>query len=478
MSINNTAVNKGIPGYVWAISFVAALGGFLFGFETGVVSGLIDAIRAKYELIPASEGFFVSAAVLGCIVGAPCAGFLADRFGRKKVLFLSGVLFFLSGLGCGYPINFAALVIFRALGGIGVGIASVVAPLYISEIAPTKIRGRLVVLFQLAVVFGLFSSYASNALIDLCSKRFADLFTLPALSFIFVEESWRAMFLALCIPAAIYSILSFFIPESPRWSLLRGQPETAKRVLDKFLGPEDAAREMEEIRNSCRMEQGRFAELFESGVRFRLLIAAVLMFFSQVTGVNVIMYFGKEVFTESGFSSDFSFWLQVIVGVANIGFTFLAIAKIDQWGRKTLLKIGTVSLLAILLLLTILFSTKPYWTGNTAVLWLLPVLIVFFIAAFAMSWGAVPWVVVSEIFPNRIRGRAASIGTMVIWISCFLVVQTFPMLKEFGAEICFGLYSFFMVLALVFVCRFMPETKGRSLEEIEGELYAATDSKK
>ena len=453
------------------MTLVAAIGGFLFGFDTGVVSGLIEPIQVRYGLTPFGEGWFTSSVLVGCILGASMAGIVADAFGRKIVLLVSGVLFFVSALGCGYPPGFTGLVIFRLIGGIGVGIASMVAPLYISEISPPRYRGRLVSIFQLAIVFGVAASYASNALIHSVPPQFPGLFTAEPLAFVFVEQNWRGMFLMGCFPALAFFFLTFFIPESPRWWAAQGRKDKAMTTLATLLGEEEADLEMQDIENVLQQETGTFAELFGSRLRFGLVVAVLLMFFSQVTGINVIIYYGNEVGKEAGFSKGFSFAFQTIIGFVNIVFTFLALWKIDQWGRKTLLKIGTAIILCALTSVASLFFLKAHGYVTTAFLVLFPILVVTFVGTFAMSWGPVPWVVVSEIFPARIRGRAASIGTTVIWISCFLVIQTFPMIKSFGPEFCFAIYAAFMIPAMLFVWFYMPETKGRSLEELERELY-------
>ena len=456
------------------ITAVAALGGFLFGFDTGVVSGLNESIKAYFALDTIWEGFFVSSMTIGCIIGAAIAGFASDALGRKLVLLLSGMLFFISALGCGFPPNFIGLIIFRFIGGIGCGVASMVAPLYISEISPPTIRGRLVTLFQLAIVFGIFAAYASNALIRTLPEYFSGLADIPGISFIFVHENWRGMFLMECIPAALYFFAIFAVPESPRWWAGKNQPAKALTTLEKLFGRNEAEREMQAINEVLTMETGRFSEIFTPKYRKGLVIAILLMFFSQVTGINVIMYFGNQVFEKAGYSESFSYWLQVFVGLANIGFTVFALWKIDQWGRKPLLKIGTISIFITLVLIGILFALQSHGIGGVLLLNTLPVLIVLFIASFAMSWGPIPWVVVSEIFPTRIRGRAASIGTMTIWISCFLVVQTFPWLREKAPELSFAIYAGCMIPAMIFIWRYLPETKGRSLEELEKELYTQT----
>ena len=460
--------------YLMVITAVAALGGFLFGFDTGVVSGLNEKVREYFTLNAVQEGFFVSSVTIGCIIGAALAGFASDAFGRKSVLLLSGILFFVSILGCGFPPNFAGLILFRWIGGVGVGVASMVAPLYISEIAPPSIRGRLVTLFQMAIVIGIFAAYASNAMIRSLENLLPVNLGIPGVHWIFVDEYWRGMFLMGCIPAALYFVALFFVPESPRWWAGKNRNDKALHTLEKLFGREEAEREMREIHAVLAEGTGRFAEVFSAKYRFGLMIGILLMFFSQVTGINVIMYFGNQVFKEAGYSDSFSYLLQTIVGLANITFTLFALWKIDQWGRKPLLQIGTMFIFVTLALIGVLFALKSHNIGEGVLLYFLPILIVLFIASFAMSWGPIPWVVVSEIFPTRIRGRAASLGTMTIWISCFLVVQTFPLLREQAPELSFAIYAGLMIPALIFVWRYLPETKGRSLEELETYLYSST----
>ena len=460
--------------YLIIITAVAALGGFLFGFDTGVVSGLNKSVKAYFSLEDAHrEGFFVSSVTIGCILGAALAGLASDMLGRKKVLLFSGILFVVSALGCGFPPGFGGLIAFRFIGGFGVGVASMVAPLYISEIAPPSIRGRLVTLFQLAIVIGIFAAYASNAMIWSLQDILPKDSEIPVISRIFVNENWRGMFLMGCLPATLYFLAVFFVPESPRWWAGKNRDDKAMQTLEKLFGREEAEREMREIHTALAEETGRFSEVFSPKYRFGLLIAVLLMFFSQVTGINVIMYFGKQVFKEAGYSDQFSFLLQTFVGLANIIFTLFALWKIDQWGRKPLLKLGTMSIFISLTLIGVLFALKSHGIAESVLLYLLPILIVLFIASFAMSWGPIPWVVVSEIFPTRIRGRAASIGTMTIWISCFLVVQTSPWLREKSPELSFAIYAGLMIPALIFVWRYLPETKGKSLEDLEKYLYSS-----
>ncbi len=456
---------------LFIICGVAALGGLLFGFDTGVVSGLISSVRTQFALTPFWEGWFVSSVLVGCMIGAGLAGVAADAWGRKTVLLVSAVFFFLTAYGCGYATTYLQLILFRFIGGIGVGVASMAAPLYISEMSPPKIRGRFIALFQLAVVCGIFASYASNALIHHLPGKYPSLFAAESLAYVFVAESWRGMFLTGCVPALAFFLLLLFVPESPRWWAAKGNDAKGRKILEKLLGPTEAEREMNEIRTVLAGESGKFSELFGSRLRFGFLVGVLLMFFSQVTGINVIMYFGNQVFEEAGFSAGFSFWLQAIVGFANIAFTGLAIATIDSWGRKPLLKTGTCLIFVILTAMSVLFFLKSRFDAASLLLAVLPVLNVLFVAAFAMSWGPIPWVVVAEIFPTRIRGRAASVGTLTIWASCFLVVQTFPLLKNIAPEICFAIYAGFMIPALFFAWKFMPETKGKTLEEIETELY-------
>jgi len=459
--------------YLILITAVAALGGFLFGFDTGVVSGLNESVKAYFRIDDAGmEGFFVSCVTIGCILGAALAGYASDMLGRKIVLLFSGFLLLISALGCGFPPSFTGLIAFRFIGGVGVGIASMVAPLYISEISPPSIRGRLVTLFQLAIVIGIFAAYASNALIWNFSCVFAESSEIPLISRIFVNENWRGMFLMGCIPSALYFLAIFFVPESPRWWAGKNRDDKAMQTLEKLFGHEEAQRGMQEIRAVLGEESGRFSEIFSRKYRFGLMIGVSLMFFSQVTGINVIMYFGNQVFGEAGYSTTFSYLLQTFVGLGNIAFTLFAVWKIDQWGRKPLLKLGTLMIFITLALIGVLFALKSRGIGEDVLLYLLPGLIVVFIASFAMSWGPIPWVVVSEIFPTRIRGRAASLGTTTIWISCFLVVQTFPWLKAKAPELSFAIYAGMMIPAMVFVWRYLPETKGRSLEELEKYLYS------
>ena len=464
--------NQANFAYLLTITLVTALGGILFGFDTGVVSGLTESVKAQFSLSEMMQGWFTSSIIIGCMIGAGISGFSSDAFGRKGVMIAAAVMFFVSAWGCGFAYGFYDLFAYRFLGGIGVGIASMVAPLYISEISPSHLRGRLVAVFQLAIVSGLFLSYLSNAMVRVAPEFIPSLFTGKTMGFLFVQENWRGMFLVECLPAAVYFFALFFVPESPRWWVAKGREDKANGILTKLFGQNAAENEIRNIKDVIGQNAGSFSELFSKKLLKGLRIAVVLMFLSQVTGINAVMYYGVSVFKGAGFAEETAFWLQVLIGVTNIVFTFVAIGLVDHWGRKPLLKIGTTAIFIALTLVSLIVWTKSPESTSVLPMMLILLLNMIFIAAFAMSWGAIPWVIVAEIFPTRIRGRASSVGTFTIWFSCFLVVQMFPIMNaKIGIGGCYAIFAAFMFMALIFVWFYLPETKGRSLEQIESELY-------
>ncbi|MGL6196115.1 MAG: sugar porter family MFS transporter, partial [Thermoguttaceae bacterium] len=367
--------------FLFITCLVAALGGFLFGFDTGVVSGTTESLEKLYNLTPVTKGWFVGSALWGCVLGALLAGTLADKFGRKPVLVLASILFFISAVGCGFPPNYPLLVVARFVGGLGVGVASMIAPLYISEIAPANHRGRLVAIFQFAIVIGLSLSYYSNALILTISTNYPETAQKLGLSLILVEQNWRGMFLAETIPALLFFFSIFLIPESPRFLAKIGKWEKTLDIMKKIHGTQTAEKEVAEIKNSLNEETGKISELFGK-YKFGLLIAVLLMFFSQFTGINVIMYYGPEVFKAAGFSESFSFWIQSIVGTANIVFTVIALWKVDSLGRKPLMIIGTACVFTILAFVAILFAMQGIVSPKIIQI-CMPIFVVLFVAAFA-----------------------------------------------------------------------------------------------
>lgn len=441
-------INK---GYVYKATIVAAVGGLLFGYDTAVVAGAIGFIQMKYSLSPEMMGWVASCALVGCIVGALFAGKLSDVYGRKKVLILSAILFAVSSIGIAIPLSLDWFIFFRLIGGLGIGIASILAPMYISEIAPANIRGELVSINQLGIVSGILLIYFVNYFIAGLRDEAWN-----------ISTGWRWMFGSGAIPSVIFLILLFFVPESPRWLSQKSKWEEAGSILTKINGSEKAEKELKEIKQSLAMEQSSFADILKPGVRKSLLIGIVLCIFSQVTGINAIMYYAPEIFKSTGDASSSALMQTVLVGVINLLFTLVAIKYVDKWGRRTLLLIGAGGMAVCLAIVGSAFHF------GFAQGYLVLIAILAYISFFAISLGPLAFVVISEIFSNKNRGMAMSACVFFLWVSVYVVSQTFPMLlASIGSAFTFWIYMVMSICAFVFVLKFIPETKGKSLEEIE-----------
>ena len=436
--------------YVIIISVIAAIGGLLFGYDTAVIAGAIGSIQTIFDLSPALTGWAASSAIWGCMIGVIFAGFLSDKFGRKKVLILSAILFFISAVGSSIPNNLTQFVLARLIGGVGVGIASMLSPMYISEIAPAKIRGTLVTLYQLAIVIGINLVYYINLQIASSGDAQWNL-----------DIGWRIMLASEVIPALLFFIMLFFIPESPRWLASKGKIDSAKAIIEKINGQNKSAELLNEIQDSFKEEKGSILVLFTSGLRMAIVVGMFLAFFSQITGINAIIYYAPEIFKNIGFGADSAMFQTVIIGTVNTIFTFVAIAFIDKYGRRTLLLWGISGMIICLggvgLMFHIELSSGP---------WLL-LFILGFIASFAMSLGPIPWVLISEIFPTKFRGVAMSISILMVWIGVVLITQLTPILLEgIGGAFTFWIFMFNAIILIIFTYNMIPETKGKTLEEI------------
>ena len=481
--------------YLLLLVCSAALGGLLFGYDTAVVSGAEGLLQKHFALDNLQTGWAASCVLVGCLVGALIAGPLADWGGRKKILFSCAVLFTLSAIGCAIPEKLNALglkflaeafgglvafigsalglricsndpvfnqyVLMRFLGGLGIGISSMVAPTYLAEIAPERIRGRLVAGYQMAIVTGIFAVFFVNRMIlGQGDAQWAE------------AMGWRWMFGVGVVPAALLAVISLITAESPRWLIIRNRPDEASAIIARISGRERAAVEIAAIRESLKDEQGGIAELFN--FKMALFIAVTLALCSQFCGINAIMYYGPRIFEDSGATQAQAHLFQVIIGAVNIIFTVLSMWLVDRLGRKKLIGFGSLVQCLAQLALVALFVfvvTKggdgklhlPPWA-----LWGMLGGVLTFIAAFAIGNGAVCWIIISEIFPNRIRGLAAAIATAAIWGGCFLLSQLFPwMLANIGPAIIFALFAGVSLFGSLFVYFLVPETKGRTLEEIE-----------
>ncbi|WP_207535375.1 sugar porter family MFS transporter [Desertivirga arenae] len=453
-------MEKKSNAYLYLICAVAALGGFLFGFDTAVISGTVTLVKNDFNLNAVSEGWFVSCALLGCIAGVMLSGRLSDKYGRKPVLLISAILFLASSIGCMLTGSFSTLIIFRLVGGVGIGVASMVSPLYISEFAPPKYRGMRVTLYQLALTIGIVIAYFSNAyLVEHASSNLPN----AAFNRIFSTEVWRAMLGLGAVPAAVFLLCIFLVPESPRWLLLKGQRQEAADILIRVNGKQIAEAEVLEFDLSQDEDRNEsLSELFKPVYRKALWIGLLLPFLSQICGINAVIYYGPRILEEAGFTLNSALGGQVTIGLVNVVFTFVAIFTVDKWGRRPLLYVGIAGAVLSLILIGGLFALNII-SGP----WIL-IFILAFIACFAFSFGPVCWVVIGEIFPNAIRGKSMALATLSLWIGNFIVGQLTPvMLEGVGASWTFWLFALCCSPALWLTWKLIPETKGKSLEYIE-----------
>lgn len=449
---------------ILTITLVASLGGFLFGFDMAVISGVLPFLHKQFSLSAFQEGWFVSSALVGCIVGVAFSGELSDRLGRKKPLLISAIFFLLSALGCAFMPSMFWLIAFRFLGGVGIGLASNIVPLYISEIAPAKSRGRLITYYQFALTFGILVAYLTNAGLVNYAMAHPVVGDSNWFNYIFSEQVWRGMLILGAAPALLFLIGLFLVPESPRWLMRQGRTGEATAVLQKISSQEGLENEVAQLHTSGKTAEVSYKELFSPRWRKALLIGMLLPLFSQFSGINAIIYYGPSILSNAGKSLSNSLLSQVIFGVANMVFTLIAIWKVDSWGRRPLYLYGTAGAAISLCLTGICFAT-----GATTSIWLL-VCVLSFLACFAFSIGPLKFVVAAEIFPNKIRGRAMAISIMVMWIADTIVGQLTPvLLKGIGTAATFWTFAAFCVIAFITVYKLLPETKGKSLEQIESD---------
>lgn len=433
--------------YVYAISLVAAISGFLFGFDIAVINGAIIFLREQFRLTEFQTEIAASSLLVGCVAGASIAGVLSDRFGRRKILIVSALLFAVSSAGAALPRNLPEFTVARFLGGVAIGVASVLAPLYIAELAPPQIRGRLVSLNQMAIVTGILAAYSVN-------------WALASLG----PSSWRWMFASAAVPSLLFFAALLFVPESPRFLTEQSMPEKALAILERIGGREHAEAELQQIQEAIGQETGSMRELLRPGLRTALIIAVVLAVLQQITGINTVLFYGSIIFKEHAKwgSESAAIAANVIVGVINFLATIVALWAIDKVGRRTLLMVsaGGMGIAEILLGAAFLFQPPP---GGFII-----GVVLFCVASFAVGMGPGVWVVMSELFPTRIRGRAMSVATISLWVACVALTLTFlSLVKAIGASGAFWLYASMCITTVVFVWRVTPETKGKTLEEIE-----------
>ena len=453
-------------GYVWLISSVAAMGGLLFGWDWVVIGGAKPFFQRYFELTSETQiGWANSCALIGCLVGSLMAGAMSDKFGRKRLLILAALLFAVTSLGNALANNFTLFIAWRILGGVGIGLASGLSPMYISEVAPAQMRGKLVSINQLTIVVGiLFAQYLNWFIVRDLPQGATDEFIKTSW---FGQSAWRWMFGLTAVPSVLFLLGMFLVPESPRWLAKNGKTDKAKAILEKIGGRAYADAAVGEINSTLSKEEiqrVRFADLLEPKLRKVLLLGVVLAVFQQWCGINVIFNYAEEIFKAAGY--DISSVLSNIAwtGSVNLVFTFVALGTVDRLGRRPLMLFGAAGL-------ALIYEAMGYCYANAV--HGLPVLLLVLsaIGCYAMSLAPVTWVVISEIFPNRIRGAAMSVAVSALWIACFILTFTFPILNaKLGSSGTFWLYGVICLLGLVFIFFKLPETKNKSLEQIEREL--------
>jgi SP family xylose:H+ symportor-like MFS transporter len=469
-----------INPYVLLLTLIATLGGLLFGYDTAVINGAVDSLKVYFidprfsDLANPAQanaansllGFVVSSALIGCIIGGLIGGWVSTNVGRKRGLIIAAVLFLISALGASAPeFPFAAIgqggpgymgnfVFYRILGGIGVGLASMLSPMYIAEIAPPKVRGNLVAWNQFAIIFGMLVIYFVNYGISKSGSGDAWLNVI----------GWRYMFLSGAIPAVLFLLLLFFVPETPRFLMLKGNEAGARAVLAKLVTKEEGERELSEIRAS--LSEHHSGKLLSFGVLL-VFIGIMLSVFQQFVGINVVLYYATDIFKGMGMTTNASLLQTIIVGGVNLTFTTVAIFTVDRFGRRPLQIIG-----ALVMAIAMLALGTAFWVGGGGMLALVSMLV--YTAGFAVSWGPVTWVLLAEIFPNQIRGKAMALAVAMQWIANYLVSWTFPILdknpylvEHFKHGFAYWIYGVMSILAALFMWKYVPETKGRSLEQME-----------
>lgn len=454
------------------LSVVASLGGFLFGFDSGVINGTIDALQEAFNSDAIGTGFNVASVLLGCATGAFFAGMLADKFGRKYVLIAAGLAFIISAWGSGISTSSAEFVVYRLLGGLAVGAVSILSPAYIGEIAPPNIRGRLISLQQLAIVLGLFFAFFSNYnLAIIAGSASSELW--------WGFDAWQWMFWMELIPASVFFICLFFIPESPRYLVAVNKQEKAIRVLAGITNRETAEKQVEEINMTVLHDRKpKFSDIINKKTKKIYPIVWVgigLAMLQTFTGIDVVFYYGSVLWQAAGFTEADALLTNVIIGGVNIGFTILAIFLVDRIGRKRLLLIGGLGQAVMLFLLAIVFTISAEeasqgmeMSGSMGIMALLAA--IGFIAFFGLTWGPVMWVMLGEMFPNKFRGAALALAGMANWLANFLVTITFPvLLANIGLGMSYSIYAAFGIVAFLFVFKYVNETKGKTLEEISLE---------
>lgn len=447
--------------YIFSITIVATLGGLLFGYDTAVISGAEKSVQAflidSQGLSTLIHGLTISSALIGCIIGGGISGIFALKIGRRKSLMIAALLFFISALGSGYPeflffekgqASMGLLYMFnvyRIIGGVGVGMASAIVPMYIGEIAPEHIRGRLVSINQFAIIFGMLVVYFVN-------WGIANGQTLEWIN----EIGWRRMFLSESIPAGLFGILLFFVPETPRYLTLKQKDSEALVILEKINGKSRAKEILNDIKATVESHSGK---LWSYG-KLVIIIGILLSVFQQFVGINVALYYAPRIFESMGAAKDASMLQTIVMGLVNVIFTVVAILTVDKWGRKPLLMVGSIGMAVGMFAIAGLAFFEIIGTSTL-------IFIIVYTASFMMSWGPICWVLISEIFPNKIRGRAVAIAVVAQWAANYFISSTYPAMMEFSGAVTYGFYGLMSLLSFFFVWKMVPETKGKTLEEME-----------
>lgn len=453
-------------GYLIFLSVVAAMGGFLFGYDTAVISGTIAQVSQLFELDALQQGWYVGCALVGSIVGVLFAGILSDKFGRKLTMIISASLFSVSALGCAVCADFTQLVLYRIIGGVGVGVVSIVSPLYISEVAVAQYRGRLVSLYQLAVTIGFLGAYLVNYQLLTWSKS-GVLSGAPLLDKIFISEVWRGMLGMETIPALMFFIIIFFIPESPRWLIVRGQENRAMNILERIYGSAtEAAGQLDETKSVLTEElSSEWSMLLKPGIMKAVVIGVSIAMLGQFMGVNAVLYYGPSIFENAGLSGGDSLFYQILVGLVNTLTTVLALVIIDKVGRKKLVYYGVSGMIVSLILIGLYFLFGE--ALGISSLFLLAFFL-FYVFCCAVSICAVVFVLLSEMYPTKVRGLAMSIAGFALWVGTYLIGQLTPwMLQNLTPAGTFFLFALMCVPYMLIMWKLVPETTGKSLEEIE-----------
>jgi len=460
-------MKKHSKAYIYFICIVSAMGGLLFGYDWVVIGGAKPFYEVYFGIVDnqSVQAIAMSIALLGCLFGALLSGLLSDKYGRKKILVVASLVFLFSSLATGMSHSIPQFIVARLIGGLAIGLAAALSPVYIAEVSPTKIRGKMVTLNQLTIVLGILFAQVANLLIARPVVKGAS--AVDILNSWNGQMAWRWMFWAVCVPSGLFFIFSLFIPESPRWLSSKGKESKSRQVLTSIGGVEYAEEELKNYQiaeNSETKEKGSLSMLFSKKMRPVLIIGLVVAVFQQWSGTNVIFNYAQEIFQAAGYGISDVLLNIVITGVANLLFTFVAIFTVDKLGRKTLMMIGSIGLAVVYTILS--FSYLFHLHG-----FIMIILVVLAIGFYAMSLGPITWVLLSEIFPNRLRGIAVAVCTAALWIASFVLTYTFPFLNVgLGISGTFGLYAVICFLGFLFAWRKIPETKGKSLEELEKEL--------